>query len=137
MKLSRSQKREAVFLLLYQQSLNSDSMDELIQANIDEFGLIFDESFAVTAKAVMDYSSAADEIINKYSKTRKVVRIARISVAIMRLCIYEMDCAKDDEIPDKVAINEAIELCKKYAGETDAKFVSAILGSYYREKHGQ
>jgi len=134
MKLSRSQKREGAFLLLYQQSMNDDSISEIVELNIEEFGLVTDATVTATVIAVSEYFDKADEVINRFSKTRKVERIAKVSAAILRLAIYEMDC--DDSVPDKVAINEAIELTKKYAGETDAKFVSAVLGSYYREKHG-
>ena len=136
MKLSRSQKREGMFLLLYQSLLNDDTIDELVQSNIEAYEMLPDESIAVTVEAAQDYADKADEIINRYSATRRVERIAAISVAVMRLALYEMDCVDEEEIPDKVAINEAIELCKKYAGGDDYKFVSAILGSYYREKNG-
>jgi len=137
MKLSRSQKREGVFLLLYQSLLNDDSVEELVQSNIDAYEMVEDESITVTVKAVQDYADKADEIINRYSATRKVARIAAISVAVMRLALYEMDCISEEEVPDKVAINEAIELCKKYALADEYKFVSGILGSYYREKHNE
>jgi N utilization substance protein B len=137
MKLSRSQKREAAFLLVYQNSINDDTIDEIMQTNIEEFGMLTDESIAEMARSAIGYSEKSDEIINKYSQTRKVARIAKVSAAILRLALYEMDCVDEEEVPDKVAINEAIELCKKYAGGDDYKFVSAILGSYYREKHGE
>jgi N utilization substance protein B len=137
MKLSRSQKRECTFLLLFQQSFNDDAIDEIVQANIDEFGMLTDASVTAAVLAVQANLSNADEIINKYSKTRKVGRIAKVTAAILRLALFEMDCISEEEVPDKAAINEAIELAKKYAGEVDAKFVSAILGSYYREKHGE
>ena len=70
MKLSRSQKREAAFLLLYQSSVNDDSVDEIVQANIDEFGMITDASVTATVLAVQQNSEKADEIINKYSNSQ-------------------------------------------------------------------
>jgi N utilization substance protein B len=133
--LTRSQKREAAFLILYQSSLNDDTIDEIVKSNIEEFDMVTDVTITATAMAALENSPNADEIINKYSKTRRVERIAKISAAIMRLALYEMD--NDSTVPDKVAINEAIELCKKYAGEKDSKFVSGVLGSYYREKHNE
>jgi len=141
MTMKRREKREAVFLLVYQSILNDDSIEALIQANIEEFELTAEQAevewVTAFAKAVNDNAANADEIINKYSTTRRVERIAAISVAVMRLALYEMDCVAEEEVPDKVAINEAIELCKKYAGAADSKFVSGLLGSYYRSKHGE
>jgi N utilization substance protein B len=139
MKLTRSQKREGVFLLMYQSTLNDDSLDEIVQANIEHFEMLIGEDDAdivATAQAALANSAAADEIINRYSPTRKVERIAKIPLVIMRLALYEMDCLPEEEMPDKAAINEAIELCKKYSGD-DGKFVNGLLGSYYRSRHGE
>jgi len=116
--------------------LNDDSLNEIVEANIDEFEMITDESVFETAKAVLENTDNADEVITKYSTTRKVERIAKVTLAILRLALYEMDCLSKEEVPDKVAINEAIDLCKKYSGEKEAKLVSGLLGSYYRDKHG-
>jgi len=136
--MNRSQKREAAFLLIYQSEFNDDSFDEIVQANIAEFDLTAKPDEAAdlieTAKAVAANAENADKIIAKYSATRKVSRIPKVSIAVMRLALYEMDCLDKDDVPDKVAINEAIELCKKYADESDWKFVSGLLGNYYREK---
>ncbi|MCL2633898.1 MAG: transcription antitermination factor NusB [Oscillospiraceae bacterium] len=133
--MTQREKREAVFLLLYQSQLNDDTVDEIIENNISEFELVTEESVKVTFSAVADYTEKADEVIARFSKTRAVSRIAKICVAVMRLAIYEMDCR--DDLDDKIAINEAIELCKKYADKQDCNFVSGLLGSYYREKHEQ
>jgi len=117
--------------------LNDDSVEEILEMNIEEFDMQTDDSVMQTVKIVQEYAVQADEIINKYSTTRKIQRIPKICVAVMRLAIYEMDCLDKKEVPDKVAINEAIELCKKYAGDKDCKFVSGLLGSYYREKNAK
>jgi transcription termination factor NusB len=88
MKLTRSQKREGTFLLLYQSTLNDDTLDEIVEANISEFEMLIEEDDEVvvsSAKAAADYAEKADEIINRYSPTRKVSRIPYIPLAIMRL----------------------------------------------------
>jgi N utilization substance protein B len=137
-KLTRSQKREGSFLLVYQSSLNDDTLDEIVQANIDEFEMLVDggdDEVVLTAKAVCEYAERADEIIEGYSVTRKVLRIGKITLAALRLALYEIDCLTEEDVPAKVAINEAIELCKKYNG--DYKFVSGILGAHYRARCGE
>jgi N utilization substance protein B len=137
MKLTRSQKREGAFLLMYQSSLNDDSLSEIVEANIAEFEMLEDADVVSAAESALAYCSSADEVINRYSATRNVGRIAKIPLSIMRLALYEMDCLDEEEVPAKVAIDEAIELCKKYSGDKDYKFVSGVLGSYFREKHGE
>jgi N utilization substance protein B len=141
--MSRSQKREAVFLLLYQLSLNDGPVTEILESTIEEFEMSGKpedvEWISATAQAGVDYLGKADETINRFSKTRKVERIPKVIAAVLRLAIYEMDCLcgteNTEDVPDKVAVNEGIELCKKYSGEKDSKFVSGVLGSYYREKN--
>lgn len=129
--MTRREKREAAFLLLYQSQLNDDALEEILENDLTEFELQADESVVETARLAAENIPAADEIIGRYSKTRKIGRIAKISLAIMRLALYEMD--RDPDTPDKVAINEAIELCKKYADESDRHFVNGVLGNYYKD----
>jgi len=136
--MNRRENREALFLLVYQSLFNDDSLEEIVKSNIDEFELTANpgelDALLAKAGAVIADSTKSHEIISKYSKTRKVERIPKVSVAIMRVALYEMEF--DETVPDKVAINEAIELCKKYAGKQDCGFVSGVLGSYYRDKNG-
>ena len=137
--MNRRENREALFLMVYQSLLNDDSPEEIAQASSDEFELIATpaELTALIAKtkAVADYAEKADKTIEKYSKTRKIERIPRVSVAILRVALYEMD--NDESVPAKVAINEAIELCKKYSDKQNSAFVSGLLGSYYRSLTGE
>jgi len=135
--MTQREKREAAFLLLYQMQLNDDLPEEIIENNIAEFGMVTDKTILATVTGAAEHSAKADEIVTRYSKTRAVSRIPKISVAILRLALYEMDCLPETTLPDKVAINEAIELSKKYASEQDSVFVSGLLGSYYREKQSE
>ena len=68
-----------------------------------------------------------DDVINKYSKGWKANRLPKVNLAILRLAIYEIKYLED--VPNSVAINEAVELAKKYSGEGDYAFINGILGS--------
>ena len=119
--------------------LNDDTLTEIAQSMAGQYELpdsktVHIPALVEAAEAVAANAEAADAIIGKYSKTRKVERIAKVCVAIMRVALFEMDC--DEAVPDKVAVNEAIELCKKYADKADCAFVSGLLGNYYRDKNG-
>ena len=67
-----------------------------------------------------------DKIIDGISEGWKLNRIGKAELAILRLAIYEIKY--DDDIPEKVAINEAIELTKLYCDEEARKFINALLG---------
>ena len=68
-----------------------------------------------------------DRKINTYSKGWKTNRLPKVNLAILRLAIYEIKYV--DDVPASVAINEAVELAKKYSGEGDYSFINGILGS--------
>lgn len=73
-----------------------------------------------------------DLIIKKYLKNWTIDRINRVSLAAMRLCIYEI--LYMEEIPLKVSVSETVEIVKKYAGEEDSKFVNGLMGEYIRKE---
>jgi N utilization substance protein B len=135
-KLTRREMREAAFLLLYQLELAGAGVEDLAETMaecVEAFGLEANSASVKLASGVLENKDAIDALITKYSPTRKIGRMAKINLVIMRIALYEMDYA--DETPDKVAVNEAIELSKKYALDADSKLISGLLGSYFREKN--
>ena len=66
-----------------------------------------------------------DAIIEKNLKNWKIERISKVNLAILRIAVYEMKYV--DDVPDKVALNEAIEICKKYSDEKSVSFVNGVL----------
>ena len=72
-----------------------------------------------------------DELIRKYSVSWNLNRISRIAMAIMRVAIYE--CKYVDEVSEKIAIHEAVEIAKKYDTAETVSFINGILGSVVRE----
>ena len=75
---------------------------------------------------------AIDGRIAGYLKGWTIDRLTRVDLAILRLAVYEL--LFDEEIPVKVAINEAVELCKRFGGEDSSSFVNGILGKLVRLK---
>ena len=71
-----------------------------------------------------------DSVIEKYSVARKMNRISKVSLSVLRIAICEMLFFKD--IPYGVSINEAVEICKKYASEDEYAYVNGLLGAFAR-----
>lgn len=71
-----------------------------------------------------------DALLNEASKGWKTQRMAKVDLAILRLGVYEL--RYDDDIPSGVAINEAVELAKKFGGQDSASFINGILGHIAR-----
>lgn len=82
------------------------------------------------AKQVLARADEADALINQYAKGWQTRRMAKVDLSLIRLALYEI--RYDEEVPDKVAINEAIELAKKYGGNDSSSFINGILGKIVR-----
>lgn len=129
--MTRREAREQAFALLFEKSFHAETaMKEIIDMNI-EFGTIEDDEFANSlAIQAWDKLEEIDALIEKYAIGWRKNRISRVSLAVLRLAICEMLYRED--IPAGVSINEAVELCRKYASEDEYSFVNGILGTVAR-----
>ncbi|MEX0596789.1 MAG: transcription antitermination factor NusB [Candidatus Paceibacterota bacterium] len=85
---------------------------------------------------ILQNKDSIDESITKYATGWIVDTIAPVERSILRLAIYEIDYYNDQDIPPKVAINEAIELAKAFSGPVAGKFINGVLGGLYKDKIG-
>lgn len=79
---------------------------------------------------VFEHLQEIDEMIEKYAANWSFSRIAKVDLSILRLAIYEL---KYTDVPQKVAVNEAVEIAKTYSTEKSPKFINGILGSVIKE----
>lgn len=109
---------------------------EIIVRNKEEFGPGLDEEYGFIDSLVegaVEHLSEIDAIIEKAAPEWPIEQITSVDRAVLRLGLYELLFGKHDEVPPKVAINEAIELAKSFGGESSGKFVNGVLGTVYRE----
>ncbi len=133
-KQTRSEARDAAFTQVFQMDLHEDDMDvildELLKARPEcEMNLGYIRQII---DGVREHEQEIDELIaNNLKKGWSISRISKASHAIMKLAIFEMKYM--DDVPAKVAINEAVELAKRYGDDGDPNFVNGLLGSVYKE----
>ena len=82
--------------------------------------------------AVMDRIPEIDAQIDQVAAGWKTRRMGKVELTILRLALYEMK--EDEEVPEKVAINEAVELAKKFGGKDSPAFVNGILAKFASEE---
>ncbi len=131
--MNRRKQRELVFLLLFEQIFTGYSLEELKEIKLltEEFSQgDFTEFVSDYFHGVLEKAAELDELIAKFSLKWGKERLSKIALIILRLAIYEM--LYRDEIPTSVAINEAVELSKKYGDEKESAFINGILGSVSR-----
>lgn len=113
-------------------SKNMEKIPEILTYNFEEFAPDFDDGgFAERLiRGVIDHLSDIDTYIVTYAPEWPLEQITIIDRNVLRLGIYEM--VYDQDIPARVAINEAIEIAKAYGGVSSSKFVNGVLGSIYK-----
>ncbi len=102
---------------------------------MQEFGPGIDEPDFVRKlmEGVIKHKGEIDKIIEKAAPEWPLEQIAVVDRNVLRIGLYELLYADREEVPPKVAINEAIELAKNYGGPNSGKFVNGVLGTVYRE----
>ncbi len=132
--LQRSIAMQALFEWDFQ-GKNSEHIGEIISRNVKEFAPGIEEHDFVSAlvNGTIKNLSAIDILIEKCAPEWPLDQVTVIDRNVLRLGIYELMHGNYDEVPPKVAINEAIELAKTFGGESSARFVNGVLGTIYRE----
>ena len=113
------------------------SIEQIVQRNIEEFGPgledVYKEFITSLALGVVEHATEIDKVIEKAAPEWPVNQITIVDRNVLRLGLFELIYGKKDEVPPKVAINEAIELAKNFSGEASGRFVNGVLGTVYRE----
>ena len=132
--LPRRQARENAFLLAFSQTFGDVPLDEALLNHAEN-----DEKYPVDAfsrmllNAYYDHSAEVDDEIRAHLRNWTMERLPRVSLTVLRLAIAEMLFGEENK--PGVAINEAVELTKKYGADEDYQFVNGLLGAVARE-HG-
>lgn len=127
--MTRRALRENIFRILFKLEFNTvDEMREQIDFSIDTLDGISEEDKNYIIDKTNNIISLIDDIdrlIEEISSGWKIERIGKAELAILRLAIYEMKY--DEDVPFKVAINEAVELAKIYCNEDAKSFINGLL----------
>ena len=130
--MKRRELREHIFQLLFRVEFNGqDEMEEQVSLYVDdmkeeEIVEPKDETYIEEKyKKIVEKLPEIDELLEKYSKGWKLSRMNKVDLTILRLGVYEMKY--DEDVPVGVAINEAVELAKKYSGDEGPAFINGVL----------
>lgn len=127
--MTRRKQRENIFRILFKLEFNSvDEMEEQIGYSIDGLDGLADEDrdyIVNKTKKIIACVDELDKTISGVSSRWNIERIGKAELAILRLAVYEMKY--DEDVPFRVAINEAVELAKIYCNDDAKSFVNALL----------
>ncbi|NIK12410.1 transcription antitermination factor NusB [Alkalibacillus sp. S2W] len=120
--MSRKHSREKAFQVLFQIDINEEVKEENLMKVMDEDVSPFASQII---KGVIDHKDEIDTIIDGYLENWSFSRIGAVEKALLRIAIYEMKYV--EETPYKVAVNEAVELAKRFHDDQSGKFVNGVL----------
>lgn len=134
---TRHLSRSIVLQSLYEWEFYQKKPDltEIVERNLKEMGTGIDEPEFVwqLVKGVVEHLNELDNLIKKAAPMWPLEQISLIDRNILRIGLYELLYANKNEVPEKVAINEAIELAKNYSTDNSRRFINGVLGAIYNQ----
>ena len=134
--MTRRKARENAFIAVFEAGFSSNDIEEILsltqevpeyeEYRLDEFAIGLINNYYNNAEEV-------NEIIQSKLKNWSQSRISRVASAVLRLSVAEMMFSQEKDM-DSVIINEAVEICKRFAGDNDYQFVNGVLGAVAKDK---
>jgi len=114
---------------------NKEGVLEVVDKNVKDLAVGIEETDLILTlvEGVLKNQKDVDELIEQCAPDWPINQITIVDRNILRIGIYELLYGDYNEVPPKVAINEAIELAKTFGGPNSAKFINGVLGTIYRE----
>lgn len=133
--MNRSASREKAFKLIYSLEVQKEeSIEGQIELYIENENIVDENTIEYIKSIVHGINENIQEINDKISKNLKsgwtIERLSKVDLALLKTAIYEIIYT---ETPYKVAINEAVELSKKYGEKTSPNFINGVLASVVKE----
>lgn len=128
--MGRSELREHIFKMIFGIEFTDDAqLEEQLVLYLDQLEGVSDKDrnyMLEKAKAIALHTGEIDQMINERATGWKTSRMNKVDLSILRLAVYEMKW--DEDVPVKVAINEAVELGKRFSGDDGPAFINGVLG---------
>lgn len=134
-KITRHQMRENAFILIFERIFHDDSVEELLNTAKECGELDITDTVEEMFKGVELNKTAIDETISAHLKKWTMSRISKVSLAILRLGIWEILFC--DDVEDDIVVSECVRLATEYAYEDDVSFVNGVLGTVVRSKNAE
>lgn len=132
--MTRHKSRENAFIAVFEAGFSANDLEDILAVTqeLPEYEDYMLDEFAMNLiKLYYDHADEVNDMIQSKLKGWDQKRISRVCSAILRLSAAEMMYSNEDM--DSIIINEAVEICKEYAGENDYQFVNGVLGAISKE----
>jgi N utilization substance protein B len=130
--MTRHQMRESAFMLVFERIFTNDPIEEMVQAAKECENIEINDQAVALFRGVEEKREELDEIIKKHLKNWTIARISKVSLAVLRVAVYEMKYC--DDISDEIAISEAVKIAQTYTLKDDVQFINGVLASVSRDR---
>ena len=135
--MSRHELREHVFRMLFRREFfgTEEEFSEQVDMYLEELEPLGEEDESYMRKKTDDiyaHVPELDEKLNEVARGWKTGRMGKVDLTVLRLALYEI--RYEEAVPEKVAINEAVEIARKYGGDDSPSFVNGILAKLVLER---
>lgn len=124
MTLGRRAARRTALFLLYQWDVTGQPLASLYEGDVDDYA-------RTVAEAVAEHAAELDARITAATEGWTADRLGAVERNVLRIAVHELD---SDDVPDPVAIDEAVELAKRYASNEAGRLVNGVLGRIQRDR---
>ena len=130
--MTRREAREQAFMVLFEKIFDEEStISEIVEIAMENELIKINNFGEALLKAVEDNFDEVDSVIEANLQDWTLSRLPKVSLAVLRLAVAEIKYV--DEVPNGVAVNEAVELAKKYGTSVDAAFINGVLGAVAKD----
>jgi N utilization substance protein B len=130
--MTRHQMREAAFMLTFEKLFSDASVDEIVMTAKESDFFELNDSAVALFRGADEKRDELDAIIRKYLKNWTIERISKVSLAVLRIAVYEIFYEK--EISDEIAISEAVKIAQTYTLKDDVNFINGVLASVVKDR---
>ena len=134
--MSRKESRQKAMEILFSMELTKDNPQEALENYLDNYEgdkEVLDIKYIQDIlEGVYENKNSIDELISANLIKWKIDRISKVNLCILRLAIFEAKNLED--VPEKVALNEALEICKIYSDEKSVSFINGVLDKIIKQK---
>lgn len=126
--MTRHQMRESVFLLTFERIFNGDPLDSIIETATECETVEIDDRVLAWVRGIDEKKTEIDQEIEKHLKKNwTLTRISKVSLAVLRVAVYELLFV--DDMETNVSISEAVKIAQEYTTKEDVSFVNGVLSS--------
>ena len=127
---ARSKARSRALTVLYESEVRGLALDGTLQQRLDDQDPPVADYTVELVRGVVEHQAAIDELLERYSRDWSLSRMPAVDRNALRLAVYEM---RHTDVPDEVAIDEAVDLVTELSTDDSPAFVNGVLGAILRD----